>query len=305
MQSLLLELSMVEPAGEITTDTYDDILNGFCEINFGRTAYSHIVSDLIVTCMKLPKAITAHDEARLLIQGLGAYVSQKAYGPKRETWRPSEWEERTTKSRWGDREDAELLWASKTQLVCREEFLRRVRNSASRWKSEFDIDVGLLMTRIHVEESHLKTYLRGMPVEQAVSLLSRREASADVAPIADVNQIEDSDQQTTTRKPRKRNPRGAARAILISALLKHHRYDTDELRLAPIGGNQLAVSIGVAPSSATGFWKKYFGGYAAYEVACKSKEALLTKLRRMNEDDISPKSRPLRDPMSRPERDDE
>ena len=180
--SHLLEISMLIPDCDLSTDTYNDILDTYCVLHFGRTTYSRNVSDLIVVAMNQSNSMTAHDEALEMIIGLGPDLQIKGYGLLDIPWQYTAWDKFQTQIRWRNRPDGQLLWKRKTGLVCLEGFQRRIRlhglpGGAEKWN---DSALTKLWCRIEVEESHLRTYMRTVPLPQAVALLSHLTAPADV-----------------------------------------------------------------------------------------------------------------------------
>jgi hypothetical protein len=77
---------------------------------------------------------------------------------------------------------------------------------------------------------------------------------------------------------------GEARSKLIAALTQHHKYSNDScLNTEPIGNNQLANQAKVAPSTASNFFKKKFGGWEQYRALClRSTTDLVAALKLLN-----------------------
>ncbi len=68
---------------------------------------------------------------------------------------------------------------------------------------------------------------------------------------------------------------GEAQAKLIAALTEHHKYaDRSCLNLVPVGNNELARLAEVSASTASGFFKKQFGGYSKYRTKCRDAGSL-------------------------------
>ena len=182
----LMQLSDQSPDWDLSADTYNDILDAFCVLNFGQIGYARNVSELIVVTMKLPTSTTAHDEALRMIRNLEHDLRIKGYGPLDTPWKYTEYEKQQTQRQWRNRPDAELLWKRKTELVCREGFLRRIRSRLTGSLRNFcGSAFTVLMERIEVEECHLKTYLRSVPLAQAVALLSHQVIPGEASPRAE------------------------------------------------------------------------------------------------------------------------
>jgi hypothetical protein len=94
------------------------------------------------------------------------------------------------------------------------------------------------------------------------------------------NGIGTGDQKKAIR-PKRSSGRGEREALLISALTMHHNYDNGDLKLEPIGNNELARKAKADKSTASAFFKKHFGGHGKYKVFC-ARGDLLNKLRVLN-----------------------
>lgn len=82
-----------------------------------------------------------------------------------------------------------------------------------------------------------------------------------------------------------RNAKGDAELKLISGLLEHHRYENGSCgNYEPIGNNALADKLKVGRPTSSDFFKKAFGGHAAYKRACKNGTLLYVKLKIMAQD---------------------
>jgi len=100
-----------------------------------------------------------------------------------------------------------------------------------------------------------------------------RNASAPPAPAND---------QGKPRKKLSTQP-GEARAKLVAALTKHHRYaDGGALHLEPVGNNELARLAGVHPSTASDFFKEKFEGHGKYKKLCQDAAELAFALKILN-----------------------
>jgi hypothetical protein len=118
---------------------------------------------------------------------------------------------------------------------------------------------------------HVRNHLRGCGIEIPPQCLpaGRQEGLAGV------------DVSATANPKRKRSTeRGEGRTKLIAALTTHHQYaDGGCLNAVPIGNNELARLAKVADATASAFFKKEFGGYAKYRVACGDTRNLVTALK--------------------------
>jgi hypothetical protein len=89
--------------------------------------------------------------------------------------------------------------------------------------------------------------------------------------------------RTPTPRPKRSTEPGEARAKLIAALTKHHRYaDGGCLNLEPIGNNELARLAGVDRATASAFFKQQFGGHGKYKTACADSATLTAALKLLN-----------------------
>ena len=72
-----------------------------------------------------------------------------------------------------------------------------------------------------------------------------------------------------TDKEQRRSETGSSVDACVAAIADHHRYGSDdELKLEPIGVTELAERLGIAKSTASGFFKSKFGGHGNYRKAC-------------------------------------
>jgi hypothetical protein len=105
--------------------------------------------------------------------------------------------------------------------------------------------------------------------------------------------------------PKRSTERGEARAKLIAALTKHHKYaDGGALHQEPIPVNQLARTAEVAPATASAFFQAEFLGHAKYRLACQDAAKLAAALRLLN-GEFSPHHLYGRRPAGEDDRDDE
>jgi hypothetical protein len=99
-------------------------------------------------------------------------------------------------------------------------------------------------------------------------------------------------QESGASKERKRSTEsGEAERKLISALLAHHHYSNGGCdNFEPIGNNEIAgpEMAGVVKSTASNFFKKYFGGHSAYKKKCLRPSELAFALKLMA-GDVLPK----------------
>jgi hypothetical protein len=110
---------------------------------------------------------------------------------------------------------------------------------------------------------------------------------------------------TTEPAPKRSTVRGEGRAKLIAALTKHHQYaDGGCLNLQPIGNNELAMSVDVAPSTASAFFKDEFQGHAKYRAVCRGAGKLVDCLKALN-GEFSPHDLYGRRPAGEDDRNDE
>lgn len=91
---------------------------------------------------------------------------------------------------------------------------------------------------------------------------------------------------------------------LIGVLSKYHQYaEGGCLNLVPIGNNALAKKVVVSRSTASHFFKKWFGGHTKYRAFCRDSSKLLTVLKLLNKD-FSPHELFGRRPAGEDDRDD-
>ena len=91
------------------------------------------------------------------------------------------------------------------------------------------------------------------------------------------------------KRPKRSITNADARAKLIAALTKHHKYvDGGCLNFEPIGNNDLATLADVGKATASAFFDKQFDGHQKYKVACQRPETLTLSLRMLN-DEFAPK----------------
>jgi hypothetical protein len=91
--------------------------------------------------------------------------------------------------------------------------------------------------------------------------------------------------RTPTPSPKRSTEPGEARAKLIAALTKHHRYaDGSCLNTEPIGNNELARLAGVSESTASAFFNDKFRGHAKYKVLCRDPRKLTAALKLLNDE---------------------
>jgi hypothetical protein len=84
-------------------------------------------------------------------------------------------------------------------------------------------------------------------------------------------------------KRKRSTERGDARAKLIAALTRHHRYaDGSCLNLEPIGNNELARRAEVDQATASFFFRQKFNGHGKYKAACADASVLVAALRLLN-----------------------
>ena len=130
--------------------------------------------------------------------------------------------------------------------------------------------------RLPVQEPELFAYLakkHSLSKEQAGSLS-----------LNDLAQKLQSDQQRSSSVRKKRSSEsGGARAKLIAALTKHHKYaEGGCLNLEPIGNNELARLADVAKRTASAFFNKDFDGYSRYRSLCHDTARLTASLKALN-----------------------
>lgn len=98
--------------------------------------------------------------------------------------------------------------------------------------------------------------------------------------------------QVKPRSKRSTQP-GEARAKIIAALTKHHRYDDGgALNLEPIGNNKLAELAEVDKSTVSDFIADAFESRNGYLSACRSASQLAVSLRILN-GELSPRDLPI------------
>jgi hypothetical protein len=102
----------------------------------------------------------------------------------------------------------------------------------------------------------------------------------------DVSTQVNAEVPTSKIKRKRSTQKGDAREKLISALSLHHKYNGDGcLNWEPVGNNPLAEAAHVAKSSASAFFKKYFGGHRQYEASCRrNTQKVLWVLKSLNVD---------------------
>ncbi len=115
----------------------------------------------------------------------------------------------------------------------------------------------------------IRDFNRGLQKAQADALKDKNEGRPTVGPTA------------PTRK--RSTEQGESRAKLIAALTKHHQYaDGSCLNLEPIGNNELARLAEVDKATASGFFKKQFGGHSKYRKICADPPRLIAALKLLN-----------------------
>lgn len=100
-----------------------------------------------------------------------------------------------------------------------------------------------------------------------------------------------SETQTRGKRRKGRQQRTDAELKIIAFITQHHNYASDcPLNMTPIGVRELARQLGVSESTVSGFFKKEFGCYEAYERMCKSgnQQVLLASLKVLN-DEFTPR----------------
>lgn len=89
-------------------------------------------------------------------------------------------------------------------------------------------------------------------------------------------------------RPKRSTEKGEAKAKLIAALSKHHKYaDGGCLNMEPIGNNKLARDATVDQATASAFFKKRFKSHGNYKALCRDNVRLVTALKMLN-DEFSP-----------------
>lgn len=91
--------------------------------------------------------------------------------------------------------------------------------------------------------------------------------------------------QTRGKRRKGRQQWTDAELKIIAFITQHHNYASDcPLNMTPIGVRELARQLGVSESTVSGFFKKQFGCYEAYERMCKSgnQQVLLASLKVLN-----------------------
>jgi hypothetical protein len=91
------------------------------------------------------------------------------------------------------------------------------------------------------------------------------------------------------RKAKRSTERGEARAQIIAALSKHHKYSDDGvLNQEPIANNELARKAEVSRSTASEFFRSQFGGHAKYRRCCRGDNTRLVIALKLLNDEFSP-----------------
>jgi len=86
--------------------------------------------------------------------------------------------------------------------------------------------------------------------------------------------------RSTKRKSKKSTEKRGAWEVIIAALSKHHQYaEGGCLNLEPIRNNELARAAGVAPSTASEFFKEAFKDHKSYRVVCQNGGRLVDSLK--------------------------
>lgn len=106
------------------------------------------------------------------------------------------------------------------------------------------------------------------------TLFSLEEWSHTVPDVADVGsgdlQSKTTVQPKSQAKKKGDSPRSDSKEELFkSYLVQHHKYEAGAIEnWEPIGSNQLANAIEVSVSTASSYFKKWFGGHQAYKQSC-------------------------------------
>lgn len=91
--------------------------------------------------------------------------------------------------------------------------------------------------------------------------------------------------QVVPNKPKRSTERNEGQTKLSSCLTAHHKYaQGDDFNSDPIGSNALAVQARVSKSTASNFFKKYFGSHLKYRRACASEWHFKDTLKRLNQE---------------------
>ena len=153
-------------------------------------------------------------------------------------------------------------------------------------KIQIAFDNALSRERSRAEEV-LRTRMieakRTMDLEEAVANLVTRPALTVETPTAK------PDAPAGKRKKRS-TTRGKGQTKLLSALAVHHRYGQPcgLLNLESIGCRALAKAVGVAPATASKFFKDNFGSLTSYEGTCRDAKGLHAKLKLLYDDFADP-----------------
>lgn len=87
----------------------------------------------------------------------------------------------------------------------------------------------------------------------------------------------------TGKKQKKSTVRNEGQDKLIAGLTSHHQWaDGGCLNCDSVGVRRLAKKCEVAPSTATAFFEKQFGGYEAYRTICRDPAKLSNSLKALN-----------------------
>ena len=92
------------------------------------------------------------------------------------------------------------------------------------------------------------------------------------------------------KRKKRSTTRGKGQTKLLSALAVHHRYGQPcgLLNLESIGCRALAKAVGVAPATASKFFKDNFGSLTSYEGICRDAKGLHAKLKLLYDDFADP-----------------
>ena len=116
-------------------------------------------------------------------------------------------------------------------------------------------------------------------------LIRRMQAGPEAAEVPDAAGPKADAKPERNPRPKRSTSSGEARAKLVAALTRHHRYDDGSaLNTEPIGCAALARLAGVSAGSASAFFRREFRGHTLYRVACGDAARLAAALRLLNGD---------------------
>jgi hypothetical protein len=179
-------------------------------------------------------------------------------------------------------------------ITCTDDAAEAKRNALDRAIALLTVEGGekaaameKLIARVQLQTGMDKARVINMPLTDFVAA-----AMGQSSPESPAEENADAgDGNSSTRPKAKRSTeRGEARAKLIAALTRHHRYADDGcLNLEPIGNNELARKAAVAKRTASEFFKDEFnagekGGHVKYRAICTDQSRLLAAIKLLNQE---------------------